>query len=116
MPVVNDQELYDAVKHAADIIYKKPSAYKSGWIVKTYKLYGGTYADDNKPKNLKRWFDEKWNDIGYQDYPVYRPTVRINKHTPLTISEIDPKQAKIQIELKQMIRGDYNLPNFKKKG
>jgi len=28
-------------------------------IVKTYKSMGGRYADDNKPTNLKRWFEEK---------------------------------------------------------
>jgi hypothetical protein len=36
----------------ADKIYKKPSAYKSDYIVKTYKELGGRYKDDNETKNL----------------------------------------------------------------
>lgn len=112
MPTILNQSLYDAVKREADKKYDKPSAYKSGWIVKTYKERGGKYADDNKPKNLKRWFKEDWVDIGNQDYPVYRPTKRISKETPLTASEIDPQQATQQIALKQRIRCDANLPPF----
>ena len=50
MPIVIDKELYDLVKQKADEVYKKPSAYKSGYIVKTYKQLGGRYQDDNKTK------------------------------------------------------------------
>lgn len=112
MPTPLDIKLYERVKKQADEIYKKPSAYKSGWIVKKYKELGGNYKDDGEPKNLKRWFKEKWADIGNMDYPVYRPTKRISKDTPLTASEIDPKQAVEQIALKQIIKGDANLPKF----
>lgn len=112
MPVIVNQTLYNQVKDEANKLYKKPSAYKSGWIVKTYKERGGTYEDDNQPKNLERWFKEQWGDIGGKDYPVYRPTKRITKDTPLTVDEIDPKQAKKQIELKQIIKGESNLPPF----
>lgn len=112
MPFIVNQTLYNQVKDDADKLYKKPSAYKSGWIVKTYKERGGTYEDDNQPKNLERWFKEKWGDIGGKDYPVYRPTKRITKGTPLTVDEIDPKQAKKQIALKQIIKGESNLPPF----
>ena len=73
---------------------------------------GGTYKDDDKPKNLKRWFREDWGDIGGKDYPVYRPFKRISKKTPLTAFEIDPKRAVQQIALKQKIKGDFNLPPF----
>jgi hypothetical protein len=112
MPTILNQRLYNAVKQEADDKYIKPSAYKSGWIVKTYKERGGKYADDNKPKNLKRWFKEDWADIGNKPYPVYRPTKRISKETPLTASEIDPYQATQQIALKQQIKGESNLPPF----
>ena len=116
MPIVEDQQLYNKVKREADRVYGKPSAYKSGWIVKTYKQRGGTYLDDNKSKDLKRWFKEEWGDIGGQEYPVYRPFKRVSKDTPLTASEIDPQQAKEQIALKQQIKGEANLPKFKAKG
>ena len=39
--MINNQELYGQVKLYADSVYKKPSAYKSGFIVKTYKSLGG---------------------------------------------------------------------------
>jgi hypothetical protein len=116
MPTIIDIDLYNKVKDEADKIYKKPSAYKSGWIVKTYKELGGRYKDDDKPKQLERWFKERWTDIGGLDYPVYRPTKRINKHTPLTPDEIDPDNLKKQIVLKQQLRGDHNLPKFEGRG
>lgn len=116
MPIVLDQSLYNRVKAEADEKYSKPSAYKSGWIVKTYKNRGGRYKDDDKPKNLKRWFKEGWADIGNKAYPVYRPTKRISKDTPLTATEIDPADAVKQIALKQQIKGNKNLPPFIAKG
>ena len=115
MPIPKDKVLYEKVKKMADTIYKKSSAYKSGYIVQEYKRRGGEYIDDKKPKELKRWFQEEWSDIGRKDYPVYRPSVRVSKITPLTVKEIDPKQLKEQIKLKQKIKGDKNLPKFKSK-
>jgi hypothetical protein len=115
MPTPKDKVLYEKAKKMADEIYKKTSAYKSSYIVKKYKELGGDYIDDKKPKELKRWFSEKWADIGGLDYPVYRPTVKVSKKTPLTAKEIDPKQLKEQIKLKQKIKGTKNLPKFKKK-
>lgn len=112
MAIPKDMKLYNKVKKEADKIYKKPSAYKSGYIVKRYKELGGQYLEDNKEKNLKRWFKEDWMDVGNKAYPIYRPTKRINKNTPLTISEIDKKQLKSQIALKQKIKGKKNLPPF----
>ena len=119
MPTPKDKVLYEKAKKMADEIYKKSSAYKSGYIVKKYKELGGEYIDDKKPKELKRWFQAQWIDINpnktKSSYPVYRPTVRVNKQTPLTVKEIDPKQLKEQIKLKQKIKGTKNLPPFKKK-
>jgi hypothetical protein len=114
MPIPVDTLLYQQVKEYADSIYSKSSAYKSGFIVKKYKELGGRYKNNNKEKNLKRWFRENWKDIGHLNYPVYRPTKRINKHTPLTPQEIDPEDLVNQIFLKQYLRGDYNLPPFQK--
>jgi hypothetical protein len=119
MPIINDKNLYEKVKKMADEIYKKPSAYKSGYIVQEYIRRGGTYTDDKQPKELKQWFQAKWMDINPNkteiSYPVYRPTVKVSKKTPLTVKEIDPKQLKEQIKLKQKIKGTKNLPPFKKK-
>ena len=114
MPIIDDQELYDKVKKYASSIYPKSSAFRSGFIVKTYKQLGGTYTDDNKPKKLKQWYQEKWKSVG-GEYPTFRPTIRINKTTPLLPSEIDPKNLKNQITEKQKIKGEKNLSPFKKK-
>jgi hypothetical protein len=115
MPTPINKDLYEAVKEYANIIYSKPSAYKSGFIVKTYKKLGGTYRGDHKELNLKRWYGERWSDVGNKEYPVYRPTIRVNKKTPLTVSEIDKTNLKKQIKLKQQLRGEKNLPSFKPK-
>jgi len=116
MPTPKNKELYEKVKKEADEIYKKPSAFKSGYIVKKYKELGGEYIDDKKPKNLKRWFKEEWKDIGNSVYPVFRPTIKVSKETPLTPEEIEPKNLKEQIKRKQVIKGVRNLPPFKGKG
>ena len=113
--MIDDPELYGLVKQYADLVYKKPSAYKSGYVVRLYKQLGGTYTEDFKPKKLKTWFKERWADIGENEYPVYRPTIRVNKDTPLTIQEIDPQNLKEQIALKQQIKGKRNLPDFRRK-
>ena len=113
--MIDDPELYSLVKQYADLVYKKPSAYKSGYLVQLYKRLGGTYSEDHEPKKLKEWFDASWVDVGNKDYPVFRPTVRVNKSTPLTVQEIDPQNLKEQIALKQKIKGQKNLPTFRKK-
>jgi hypothetical protein len=107
-----DKALYERVKKRADETYTKPSAYKSGWIVKTYKELGGRYSDVKTKEGLTRWYKENWVDVGDKDYPVYRPTRRINKRTPLTAQEVNPVQLKKQIKLKQKIKGSKNLPPF----
>jgi hypothetical protein len=95
--------LYNKVKQEAEIIYKKPSAYKSGWIVKEYKRRGGKYKGTKTDNGLTRWFLEDWKDVGNKDYPVYRPTIRISKLTPLTVDEIDKSNLKKQIKQKQKV-------------
>lgn len=111
--VPTDHALYSKAKQIADKTYSKPSAYKSGFIQKKYKEMGGEYKDEkDKERPLERWFEEDWKDIGNKEYPVYRPTKRVSKKTPLTAAEIDPKQAVKQIALKQKIKGKSNLPPF----
>jgi hypothetical protein len=112
MPIINNPNLYDKAKRMADEVYSKSSAYKSGYIVKKYKSLGGSYSDDSKPKNLKRWYLENWQDVGNKSYPTFRPTKRINKKTPLLASEIKPSNLEKQIKLKQIYKGKKNLPKF----
>ncbi len=115
MPDPIDKKLYNAIKVKAASIYDKPSAYKSGYIVKEYKKAGGRYADDGKPKKLAQWYKESWHDVGNKSYPVYRPSKRVNESTPLTVDEIDKDDLRKQINRKQIIKGDSNLKPFKSK-
>jgi hypothetical protein len=113
MPTPFNPKLYEKAKAIADAKYDKPSAYKSGFIVKTYKELGGTYLDDNQPRDLKRWFSEDWINLAKPDeYPVLRPSKIVSSKTPLTVDEISPKKIKEQVKLKQKIKGEKNLPKF----
>ena len=52
-----DPDIYTKAKKWADSVYDKPSAYKSGAIVKKYKELGGRYGGAEKKKTaLNRWF------------------------------------------------------------
>ena len=116
-PTPDNPELYAKAKQMADKKYSKPSAYKSGFIVKKYKDMGGTYSGKKPSKEgIAGWFKEDWKDVAGLEYPVYRPTKRISKNTPLTPDEIDPENLRKQIRLKQKIKGDSNLPAFQGKG
>ncbi len=103
-PEPRDRILYDAIKTKIINNYK-PSAYRSGLIVKTYKKeYYNKHNNNNayigaKPEitNLKRWFDEQWTnqrgETGYKyNSDIYRPTIRINKDTPTTFNELTKDQ------------------------
>ena len=100
MPQPRDHLLYNEIKKEITSKYK-PSAYRSGLIVKKYKeRYMDKYKNDNayigaKPKltNLGRWFAEAWRnqrgEVGYKNKnDVYRPTKRINRDTPKTYTEL----------------------------
>ena len=114
--VIDKPDLYEKAKTIVYKQYPKHSAYRSGQLVKKYKDLGGTYSGAKPKGGLSRWFKERWEDINPNktetSYPVYRPTIRVNKNTPLTINEIDPIFAKKQIALKQKIKGNKNLPIF----
>lgn len=106
-----DKDLYEKAKAIVYKQYAKPSAYRSGALVKKYKEMGGKFKDEGERK-LARWFKEDWKDVAGMDYPVYRPTKRLSKDTPLTPEEIDPENLKEQAILKQKIKGKKNLPPF----
>jgi hypothetical protein len=107
MPKPTDEKLYETIKKEVFKKYTKPSAYRSGLLVKTYKdAYVKKHNNHNyyhngtkKNSNLKRWFDEKWTnergEVGYKyKGDVYRPNVRINSKTPTTFNELTKTQIK----------------------
>lgn len=118
-PRPRDQILYDKIKKEISDKYKH-SAYRSGLIVKKYKSeYLKKYNRDDsyigeKPKlsNLQRWFLEEWkNQRGETGYKykndIYRPTIRINTDTPITIHELSKNQierAKKEKAIKGRVR------------
>lgn len=111
-----NKELYEKARSIVYKQYEKPSAYRSGALIKKYKELGGTFINDGKPKPLKRWYSELWKDVNPNktstSYPVYRPTKRISSKTPLTVNEIDKDNLKSQSKLKQKYKGKRNLPPF----
>jgi len=109
MPEPSDKKLYEQVRKAVYKLYKKPSAYRSGALVKKYKLqfskkYGARkkpYLSSKKPTRtgLARWYKEDWRNqrgqVGYSKRgDVYRPTKRITKKTPKTFSELSKSDVK----------------------
>jgi len=92
-----DQILYMKIKKSMSHI--KPSAYKSGLMIKKYKQMGGTFIGPKPQKTgLARWFAENWkSDRGKYKYTakssVYRPTKRITSKTPVTFSELTRSQV-----------------------
>lgn len=131
MPEPNDQSLYNEARNFIMSRYKKNSAFASGAIVKQYKQqykkkYGENskpYSGDNKPRNLDRWFKEKWVDINPllgitndKAYPVFRPTKKVDSKTPTLYQNIPKSNLKEQYKLKQKYKGERNLPTFLSKG
>jgi len=102
-----DKALYEKIKKKVYKQYDKASAYRSGALVREYKLafkkkYGDKkkpYSGDKKKGNLTRWYKEDWkNQRGKKGYQrkgdLYRPTKRVNKKTPATFRELSKKEIK----------------------
>jgi hypothetical protein len=104
MPTPTDEKLYEKIKNDLFKIYTKPSAYRSAFLVKKYKEEyvkkhnnKNYYKGNKETSNLKRWFDARWvnqrGEVGYKKKgDVYRPTIRIDKDTPITFNELSKQQ------------------------
>jgi hypothetical protein len=100
-----NKAIYTKAKLIADEKYKRPSAYKSAFIVKTYKELGGL-IDNTKGKNkLKKWVSEDWKNLtpyiegkgtrkeykcgdkakGQKNPSVCRPLSEVDKYTKTQI-------------------------------
>lgn len=113
-PNIIDKKLWNSIKEEAKIKFLVfPNAYASFWMTNQYKKRGGRYIENTYDKNglLKRWKDEKWVNIcekdekgnytpcgrkianlNKKDYPLCRPSIRINEKTPKTIKEISEEE------------------------
>lgn len=61
-----NSQLYEEVKN---YVYNKMplnSLYRSAYINRLYKQYGGTFNNENNENNIKKWFKEDW--INLNDY------------------------------------------------
>ena len=114
--------IYRRAKRKADEVYKRHSAYKSMFIQKTYQDMGGKYRGKKNTKGVSRWNKEKW----IQVVPFLlegkkiacgeggggkgcRPSVRVDKDTPMTIQELIKKHGKKALtEIAQKKRADMD--------
>jgi hypothetical protein len=102
-----DEALYQRAKKI--VVKREPihSAYRSIRIAKQYKkMFADKYGKSKKPyksdkskSKLYVWLREKWSSsptgkiTGYKKKgDIYRPTVRVNKDTPLLWSELTKKE------------------------
>lgn len=121
MPTPTDKAEYERVKALIKSrVSRFPSAYASGLIVQEYKrrMAQRGLAPYKEPKSkqppLTRWFQEKWVDIqtgkpcgqskSNGAYPTCRPTVRVSKSTPITVSEMTEAQKKQVVKAKQVAK------------
>lgn len=96
-----------SLKKANEVYGTKSSAYRSAYIVKTYKELGGKI--DSNTTNLERWFKEKWIQVvpylesgkivecGNKTKSLgkaCRPLKRISKKSPITIKELQQLHSK----------------------
>ena len=96
-----------SLKKANEVYGTKSSAYRSAYIVKTYKELGGKI--DSNTTNLERWFKEKWIQVvPYLESgkivdcgnkikspgKACRPLKRISKKSPITIKELQQLHSK----------------------
>lgn len=123
MPTPKDTRLYGQVKAEANKKFLAPtSAYKSAWIVAEYKRRGGVYVEDGTKRGLTQWFKEKWVDLErpkkdgtYEacgrptasargPYPACRPSRRVAKDTPKTVSEVAKSKREVAEKEKQRVK------------
>lgn len=108
MSIPRDIVLYNKTKKCINEKYLKPSAYRSGILVQTYKKnFTKKYKNATNPyigkkptkTGINRWFKEKWTNsrgkIGYKyKNDIYRPNIRVTSKTPTIYKELSNKQIK----------------------
>jgi len=112
MAIPKNKKLYEKVKAEVYRRIPKHSAYRSGQVVREYKKQGGTYIGKKPKGGLTRWFKEDWRtQDGSKTYKkkgdIFRPTKRITKETPKTMSELTKKE-KMKAMKEKKLKGRVN--------
>lgn len=107
-------KLYEKIKKDVYERYPKHSLFRSALLVKEYKKHGGTYTNENKEDNIKKWFKDEWisaNDFlrdkevacgsskskeEYNEYPLCRPKNILEKMTKPEIKKLITEKNKLK--------------------
>lgn len=133
-----DPALYaDVVDEAKGRFAVWPSAYASGWVVRTYKQRGGRYSGERDPaQGIAKWFREDWVDlsrpihdedgnvVGYEPcgrehadqhaYPKCRPLAEALRMTPEQVRSAVRRKRAVEARIApQRGRRPVNVPTFK---
>ena len=133
-----DRALYDAVVREAKKRFAVwPSAYASGWVVRTYKARGGRYSGArDTATGIGKWFEEKWVDlsrpiydgselVGYEpcgrpqssqaDYPKCRPIAEAMRMTPRQVASAVRRKQEVERGVRaRQGRRPVNVPTYKR--
>ena len=109
---VKDPELYKKARKKTEKVFgSTTSAWRSMYLVKTYKAMGGSYKSSKKAKSTTKWLKERWIIVqdfinngkivncgeSKKDRHACRPLIRIDNKTPITIKEVIKKHGKVRI-------------------
>lgn len=115
-------DIYKKAKKIADEKHKKHSAYKSMFLIKTYKDLGGR-IEEPKKSGTKKWLKEKWVNLtpiatgkikSVKNAPkcgekaknqkkpsICRPSVKVDKKTPQLAQSYSKSQLKKALDTKK---------------
>lgn len=58
-----DKAIYERAKSIVDKQYKKPSAYRSASLLKTYRELGGRVKQSMSKDGLTKWLNQQWKNL-----------------------------------------------------
>jgi hypothetical protein len=101
-----DKDLYEAVVEEAKTRFAVwPSAYASGWVVKTYKARGGRYGGESKGSRtgLTKWFGESWVDLSRPTADgSYEPCGRKRSDDPADYPKCRPEREAMRMSKEEV--------------
>ena len=132
-----DRALYDdVVAEAKERFAVWPSAYASGWVVRTYKARGGRYSGEkDRREGIAKWFGEEWVDlsrplhdedgnlVGYEPcgrrhahpsaYPKCRPLAEALRMSPREVASAVRRKRAVESRIPpRRGRRPVNVPTY----